>query len=168
MLLPILSLQQLLSAHCNFESLWTHFPVKTGPSSIWTPPSDAASPLRQAVTSSHSRHLSQKVCVFTKPPANATLTASAGTKPQSSDLGPATKDESRALERRCRARVWVMLSSARRQTGGGEGGRPWPRPRRTHCTRLTDFDIPSDCVCDGWWAGTCQMLYGMRRLFINH
>ena len=57
-------------------------------------PSAAVAGLQQLVTSSHSRLLSQKVCLFTKPQQNATLTTSAGTKPQSTDLDLAMKDES--------------------------------------------------------------------------
>lgn len=59
------------SAHCNFKSPWTHFPVKTGLSNIRTPPLSPRQQLRQSVTSSHSHRLSQKVRVFTKPPANS-------------------------------------------------------------------------------------------------
>jgi len=54
-----------------------------------------------------------------KTPANVTLTMSAGTKPQSSDLDPATKDESSDWDWCSEARVWVMLSPAREQTDVG-------------------------------------------------
>lgn len=68
--------------------------------------------------------------------ANATLTTSAGTKPQPSDLGPAVKDESSDWGWCTEARVWVILSSAYRRTGVGErvesgedkGVKPRPRP----------------------------------------
>ena len=73
-----------------------------------------------------------------KTPANATLTVSAGTKPQSSDLGWAVKDESSDWSWCSGARVWMMLSAACRRTGGGgksvgdedseDGGGVKPRP----------------------------------------
>lgn len=60
------------SARCNFESHSTRTPVKSGqsnmPSASGQPlPSATAAQLQQLVTSSHSHHLSQKVCLFTKP-----------------------------------------------------------------------------------------------------
>lgn len=55
-----------------------------------------------------------------KTPANATLTPSAGTKPQSSDEGRGMKDESSDLDWCSEARVWKILSSAFRWTGGGK------------------------------------------------
>lgn len=62
----------LLSARCNFESHSTHPPVKMGQSNMPLAsgqplPSATATQLQQLVTSSHSHHLSQKVCLFTKP-----------------------------------------------------------------------------------------------------
>lgn len=61
----------LVSACCNFESHSTRTPVKTGQSNMplasGQPLPSATAQLRQFVTSSHSHHLSQKVCLFTKP-----------------------------------------------------------------------------------------------------
>ena len=62
----------LVSARCSYESHSTHTPVKPGqsnmPSASGQPlPSAAAAQLQQLVTSSRSRRLSQKVCLFTKP-----------------------------------------------------------------------------------------------------
>lgn len=116
--------------------------------------------------------------------ANATLTTSAGTKPQSSDLGVAMKDESSRWDWRSEARVWMMLSSAFSRTGGGIGSwRPrvrtwwdggwslsegWANLIPVWYTLICALHLSPDCEREGRWAGTCQTLYGMRRLFINH
>lgn len=62
----------LFSAHSKFESHSTHTPVKMGQSNMPLAsghplPSATATQLQQLVTSSHSHHLSQKLCLFTKP-----------------------------------------------------------------------------------------------------
>lgn len=61
----------LVSAHCNFESHSPRTSFKKGqskmPSASGHPlPSATVTQLQQLVTSSHSHHLSQKVCLFTK------------------------------------------------------------------------------------------------------
>lgn len=116
-----------------------------------------------------------------KTKANATLTPSAGTKPQSSDLGLAMKDESSDRDWCSEARVWVMLSSAfrtdrwRKKTRTGEDrtgelslGQGWTNLVPVWYTLICALHLSPDCECEGRWAGTCQTLYGMRRLFINH
>lgn len=101
------------------------------------------------------------------------LAASAGTKTQSSDLGLATKDESGAWERRCGARVWVMLSSAHRptdrqveemKTGCAWRGWPWLRPGLMYSTPLADFDIPSTWARAAYVMGDEQ---GLVRCFMG-
>lgn len=144
-------------------------------------PSAVVTEPQQLVTSSHSHLLPPKVCLFTKPQQNATLT-SAGTKPQSTDLDLALKDESPDWDWCSGTHVWVMLSPSLNQTGAG---RSWGKTTRRAGQRrrwlslgqdwanfnscLIHFDMYTpDCECEGRWAETCQTLYGMHRLFINH
>lgn len=175
----------LSRAHSKSESHSTHTPVKMGQSNM---PLASGHPLPSApavsnfisFTSSFTKGLS----VY-KTLANATLTTSAGTKPQSSDLGLAMKDESSVWGWCSEARVWVMLSSVCRRTGGRErvqrrprdedgedrglsSGQGWADVVPVWYTLICTLYLSPDCVCEGRWAGTCQMLYGMHRLFINH
>lgn len=148
-------------------------------------PSATAAELQQLVTPSHSHHLSQKVCLFTKPRRTRHL--------------PSRRVQS--LSRVIWARQWKMKAQtearavkhvsgwcshrpsirqveektakkrAKRQGQGGRGlslGQGWANFILVWYTLICTLHLSPDCECKGRWAGTCRTLYGMRRLFINH
>lgn len=107
-------------AHSDFGSQWMGIPFLSKRCNLICPqplPSAAAAEFQQLVTSSHSHHLPQKVCLFTKPQQMWHLQCRQVQSLRPSDLGLAMKDESVDWHRCCGARVWMMLSSAVRQTG---------------------------------------------------
>lgn len=188
LLLPFPEFWQLLvSAHCA-GSHSTRTPFKTGQSNMPLAsgqplPSATAAQLQQLVTSSHSHHFSQKVCLFTKPRQTRHLPRRRVQSP--SRVIRAWQWKIKDWDWCSEARVWMMLSSAFRQTGGGERvqrrptdehredgglslGQGWANLIPVWYTLICALYLSPDCECEGWWAGTCQTLYRMRRLFINH
>jgi len=179
--------QLLVSAHCA-GSHSTRTPFKTGQSNMPLAsgqplPSATAAQLQQLVTSSHSHHLSQKVCLFTKPRQTWHLPRRQVQSP--SRVIRAWQWKMKDWDWCSEARVWMMLSSAFSRTGGGgksatrdkrrgRGGGGLSSGRgRTNVipvwyTLICVIHLRPSCECEGRWAGTCQTLYGMQRLFINH
>lgn len=179
----------LVSARCSYESHSTHTPVKTGQSNMPLAsgqplPSAAAAQLQQLVTSSRSHRLSQKVCLFTKPwqtrhlPRRRVQSLSrviwAGQWKMKAQTGAgALKHVSGWCSHRP-ADGQVEEGRVRETRTGRIGGgvKPWPRLGPTSFLFDTlwyvALHLSPDCECEGRWAGTCQTLYGMRRLFINH
>lgn len=130
--------QLLVSAHCA-GSHSTRTPFKTGQSNMPLAsgqplPSATAAQLQQLVTSSHSHHLSQKVCLFTKLRQTRHL-------PRRRVQSPSRvirawqwkmKDWELVLCSTCLDDALIQTDRWRRKTAkwwgrGGRGVKPWPR-----------------------------------------
>lgn len=143
-------------------------------------PSATATELQQLVTSSHPHHLSQKVCLFTKPRQTRHLPCRRVQSPSRVILAWQWKmkaqTETGALKH---VSGWCSHRSSDGQVeekdckgqggwGGLSLGQGWTNFIPVWYTLICALHLSPDCECEGRWAGTCQTLYGMRRLFINH